>query len=91
MSETGITFLIVLVPPPNRAYLRTLIHNSDLEHLEKVRSVQLFQRDKLVLFLYNIDFTAYFRGICPTFLLCNFSIENINEISLPSLLILNTY
>jgi len=24
------------VPPPNRAYLRTLIHNSDLEHLEKV-------------------------------------------------------
>jgi hypothetical protein len=26
----------VAVPPPNRAYLRTLIHNSDLEHLEKV-------------------------------------------------------
>ena len=25
-----------LVPPPNRAYLRTLIHNADLEHLEKV-------------------------------------------------------
>ena len=24
------------VPPPNRAYLRTLIHNADLEHLEKV-------------------------------------------------------
>ncbi len=24
------------MPPPNRAYLRTLIHNSDLEHLEKV-------------------------------------------------------
>lgn len=24
------------VPPPNRAYLRTLIHSGDLEHLEKV-------------------------------------------------------
>ncbi len=24
------------MPPPTRAYLRTLIHNSDLEHLEKV-------------------------------------------------------
>ena len=24
------------VPPPTRAYLRTLIHNADLEHLEKV-------------------------------------------------------
>ncbi|TRY79118.1 hypothetical protein TCAL_09905 [Tigriopus californicus] len=24
------------IPPPTRAYLRTLIHNSDLEHLEKV-------------------------------------------------------
>ena len=27
---------LLSVPPPNRAYLRTLIHNSDLEHLEKV-------------------------------------------------------
>ena len=27
---------IFTVPPPNRAYLRTLIHNGDLEHLEKV-------------------------------------------------------
>ena len=26
----------VSVPPPNRAYLRTLIHNAVLEHLEKV-------------------------------------------------------
>ena len=26
----------VPVPPPNRAYLRTLIHSGDLEHLEKV-------------------------------------------------------
>lgn len=26
----------VAVPPPNRAYLRTLIHSGDLEHLEKV-------------------------------------------------------
>ena len=24
------------VPPPNRAYLRSLIHSGDLEHLEKV-------------------------------------------------------
>ncbi len=29
-------FFAPSVPPPNRAYLRTLIHNSDLEHLEKV-------------------------------------------------------
>ncbi len=29
-------FLVFTVPPPNRAYLRTLIHNGDLEHLEKV-------------------------------------------------------
>ena len=29
-------FVPFSVPPPNRAYLRTLIHNSDLEHLEKV-------------------------------------------------------
>ncbi len=28
--------MCVAVPPPTRAYLRTLIHNSDLEHLEKV-------------------------------------------------------
>ena len=31
------TLMYILVPPPNRAYLRTLIHNSDLEHLEKVK------------------------------------------------------
>ena len=29
-------FYFRIVPPPNRAYLRTLIHNGDLEHLEKV-------------------------------------------------------
>ena len=27
---------VITVPPPNRAYLRTLIHSGDLEHLEKV-------------------------------------------------------
>ena len=27
---------MLAVPPPNRAYLRTLIHSGDLEHLEKV-------------------------------------------------------
>ena len=27
---------VLAVPPPNRAYLRTLIHSGDLEHLEKV-------------------------------------------------------
>ena len=35
-SATGLTPLYLSVPPPNRAYLRTLIHNADLEHLEKV-------------------------------------------------------
>ena len=32
----GFLFCCFTVPPPNRAYLRTLIHNGDLEHLEKV-------------------------------------------------------
>ena len=31
-----LSFSFRIVPPPNRAYLRTLIHNGDLEHLEKV-------------------------------------------------------
>ena len=31
-----LSFYFHIVPPPNRAYLRTLIHNGDLEHLEKV-------------------------------------------------------
>ena len=29
-------YVMLAVPPPNRAYLRTLIHSGDLEHLEKV-------------------------------------------------------
>ena len=29
-------YYVLAVPPPNRAYLRTLIHSGDLEHLEKV-------------------------------------------------------
>ena len=35
-SVKALTPLNLSVPPPNRAYLRTLIHNADLEHLEKV-------------------------------------------------------
>ena len=32
----NVTLTFLAVPPPNRAYLRSLIHNGDLEHLEKV-------------------------------------------------------
>ena len=31
-----VLLILFLVPPPNRAYIRSLIHSGDLEHLEKV-------------------------------------------------------
>ena len=42
------------VPPPTRAYLRTLIHNADLEHLEKV-VLDGHGQVLLLLFLLNLS------------------------------------
>ena len=65
-------FSFRIVPPPNRAYLRTLIHNGDLEHLEKVvldgHGAKLMHEtsalDKVSKFIYALpDFMV--RTRCP--------------------------